>query len=208
MPKEGYPMDLDVSSLLAALGVNPSIVAVITSIIALASALDAAIPQPSVDSRWHRPRQILSWLAVNLGHARNIAVPKRPADGAGGGSIVPAVLLLVLLAAALPLAACASKSADTQLYTIRAGYDATVLAPAVAYARLPRCSDMTPAPCSRQEVVDEIRKADTSAAAALDAAEAVVRHHPDLDASAYIDAAQQAAGAVRKILITYDIVKE
>lgn len=47
----------------------------ITAAIAIASALDAVIPQPDVGSRWYGARKILSSVAINFGHAANAKGP-------------------------------------------------------------------------------------------------------------------------------------
>ena len=45
-----------------------------TAAVAVCAALDALLPQPPAGSRWVPPRRAVSWVALNLRHARN-AVP-------------------------------------------------------------------------------------------------------------------------------------
>ena len=42
-------------------------------VVALCSAIDAVFPQPAEGSPWRALRGVISYLALNLGHARNIA---------------------------------------------------------------------------------------------------------------------------------------
>ncbi|EPY01365.1 hypothetical protein K678_11226 [Magnetospirillum fulvum MGU-K5] len=94
-------MDIDLMTLLAALGVSPPVAALAVPVaVAAASALDAAIPQPATGSWWIWPRRLLSWLALNVGHARNAASK----DGQGGHA---SLVLGVALLASLGLTACA-----------------------------------------------------------------------------------------------------
>lgn len=68
------------------------------------------------------------------------------------------------------------QQAQTAVYQIKAGYDAAQKV-ALVYLKYPRCD--TPgalAPfCTKQEIVDSIKRADALAYAALNAAEAAVR---------------------------------
>ncbi|CCG42200.1 hypothetical protein [Magnetospirillum molischianum] len=92
-------MDIDLVTILTALGVSPQVAALaVPGVIAVASALDAAIPQPATGSLWIWPRRLLSWLAINVGHARNAATRA----GRGG-----AVALVLTVLAAGSLSACA-----------------------------------------------------------------------------------------------------
>lgn len=101
------------------------------------------------------------------------------------------------------LAACGSTPQQV-VFEARSGYDAAILAPAANYNELPRC----PAEpvCSEQSVVDSLRKADAAAKTALDAAEDVVRNHPDWDSDASIDAMKRAIDAVSQILKQYGVI--
>ena len=112
------------------------------------------------------------------------------------------------LAVSLLLPACA-ESPQKAVYTIRGGYDASFLAPAAHYAKLPPCAAGQTAtvaePCGDPKVVTALRKADASAKAALDAAENVVRNNPQLDAATFVNAAEQAVKAAVSILTTYGI---
>ncbi|MDA8230360.1 MAG: hypothetical protein M0006_03385 [Magnetospirillum sp.] len=115
------------------------------------------------------------------------------------GFIVP-VLGLLLSGCAL-----APRDPAQDVFALRAGFDAAVLAPAVTYATLPACPTTNGAPCSYHDAVVQLDKGIRSAVAALDAAEATVREHPGTDASAAIDGAENAIGAVKTILATYNI---
>jgi alkylhydroperoxidase family enzyme len=113
---------------------------------------------------------------------------------------------LILAGLALLLAGCTigePRSPAAMVFDIRAAYDTGVLAPAVAYASLPRCPAV-PA-CADPSVVVVIRKADAAALSALDGAEKTVRDHPDLDAAAAIDAARNAVKAAQQILAIYGV---
>ena len=212
---------------------------VITAIVAIASALDAAMPQPAPGSHWLIVRKVISFLAVNVGHASNgqqpdfvtwivrIAAPvlqaqgamprpasepsPQPAPPATAGTVVPLILLAMMGAGML--SGCASKPPATQVFELRAGYDAAVLAPMAAYAKLPACpagaapasAQAAPPVCFDPSVLEDLRKADAAAKAALDAAEDTVRQHPTMDASAAIAGAENAVAAARTILATYNI---
>jgi len=41
-------------------------------VVALCSAMDAVFPQPAKDSPWRTLRGVISYFALNLGHARNV----------------------------------------------------------------------------------------------------------------------------------------
>lgn len=133
-----------------------------------------------------------------------------PPSGPSGGAGTPVIrTLLAALLMSVVLSACsvpvAPKTPAGIVFDIRAGYDASVLGPAAAYNSLPRCPVADRSPCSDPEAIAQIRKADAAAAATLDAAEEVVRKHPDLDASAAITAARNAVTAAVKILAVYNI---
>ena len=110
---------------------------VITAIVALASTLDASLPQPAPGSHWLLVRKVISFLAVNVGNASNgsqpsfvtwivrIATPVLQAQGQLPAAVAPpapsptptviqvvAPMLAVLLVVGA-LAACASSSTAT-----------------------------------------------------------------------------------------------
>lgn len=94
--------DIDLTSLLTVLGVSPQIAALaVPVVVAVASALDAVLPPPAAGSWWVWPRRLLSWLALNVGHARNAA------SKAGQGGSAALVLIMVGLLASMGLSACA-----------------------------------------------------------------------------------------------------
>ena len=64
---------MDIVSLLAL--VPAQYLAYVTVAVAVCSALDAALPQPLEGSRWVGPRKLLAFVALNLGHARNLVRP-------------------------------------------------------------------------------------------------------------------------------------
>lgn len=86
----------------------------------------------------------------------------------------------LILALALAVAGCASTSGGTSanaertVFAAKSAY-ATALTAAVAYRRLPACASPRVLPCHEPAVLTQIQKADTTAAAALDAAETAVR---------------------------------
>ena len=59
----------------------------------------------------------------------------------------------LILAAVLLLAACGTKSPETTVFQLRAGYGAAVLTPAAHYSQLPTCATGGPAVCKKMEVV-------------------------------------------------------
>jgi hypothetical protein len=93
---------------------------------------------------------------------------------------IPARLTYLYLAVALALgllAGCASRLAETpaqMVFAVQTEYNG-LLAIALAYESMPRCSETRPQPCSDPLIVEEIRKADNDAWAALLAAQEVVR---------------------------------
>lgn len=119
------------------------------------------------------------------------------------------LLVISLLAVAPLFAGCAGQTGAqtpaTVLYQARSLYDAAVLAPSAHYAQLPACPQPDGQPCHQPEVLAELQKADYAAEVALDAAEEVVKNHPELDASAALDAAQSAIEAAQKIAGRYGI---
>lgn len=102
---------------------------------------------------------------------------------------------------------CASDDAQQTVFNLRAGYVAGPLTLATHYESLVRCDPMKPEVkvCSDAKVVDELRKADDAAKAALDNAESFVRMHGDIDASDAIDAARAAIASMSKIITIYNI---
>jgi len=112
------------------------------------------------------------------------------------------------VAACLLLLAACGTAPEKAVFEARSLYDASVLAPAANYNELPRNGTPQCAVakvCSDQSVVDSLRKADKAAETTLDAAEDVVRNHPTWDASAAVDAAQNAVTAAQKILDLYGV---
>ncbi len=115
--------------------------------------------------------------------------------------------LIGALTGALLLAACAGITPNKAVFDARGAYD-VLLNGAAAYSTLPRCEEQNaPKICSKQAVVDQMRKADAAAKATLDAAEDTVRNHPDMNASAAIAAAQNAVTALSVIFDVYGIKK-
>lgn len=116
--------------------------------------------------------------------------------------------LILASVLALSLTACAGAfdSPEKSVYQIRSGYT-TLLVAAVQYESLVRCPETTEKLCSDPKVVDILRKADTTAEAALDAAEDTVRNHPEINGEFAVAAAENAVEAFRTILTTYNLVK-
>lgn len=117
-------------------------------------------------------------------------------------------LIIVTLAAAL--AGCASTPSTPQqaVFAAKSTY-ATALTAAVAYRRLPVCSDTRPVPCSHPALVQQLQKADTVAAASLDAAEAAART-PIVSATATdraIQAAQAALAALTSLITNLGVTQ-
>lgn len=100
---------------------------------------------------------------------------------------------------------CANDKVDTSVFNLRAGYVAGPLTLATAYESLPRCSATVSKACSDPKVVEELRKADDAAKAALDNAEFFARNHGDVDAKDAIDAARSAIAAMSKIITIYNV---
>lgn len=98
------------------------------------------------------------------------------------------------------LVACAGtggiNSAESQrtVFAMKEAYKG-VLVEAVKYESRPRCSATITTKCSKPEVVAQLRKADTVASAALDAAEAAVRT-PDIGGDAITKSVQTANAAL------------
>lgn len=110
-----------------------------------------------------------------------------------------------LFAGLLLLAACSSNP-EQVVFQARSAYVAGPLNGMAEYADLDRCEAPNHAAvCSKQDVVDTLRKADKTAESALDAAEDTVRKHKEVDPSFAIDAAKNAIAAVEEILTTYGI---
>jgi hypothetical protein len=112
----------------------------------------------------------------------------------------------LILGFALAVAGCASTGTTTPAQTVFAAKSAYagVLTAAVAYESLPRCSETRPQPCSSPALVEQLRKADNTAAAALDAAETAVRTPAvGTDAtSKAIQTANLALAALQALVIT------
>lgn len=113
---------------------------------------------------------------------------------------------LLILAATLLLTACAStapsQSAPSRLFAIQADYTVLVAA-AARYNELTRCESPDAAtPCSKTSVVLELRRADAAAAAALQAAQEIVRTpgYDQVTASSAISAALRATRALQVAL--------
>jgi hypothetical protein len=181
-------------------------------IVAAASALAAIIPTPDPATPLGKLYKLVDLFALNVLHAKETGM--RPAAPPAAPPPTPAApALALLLTAGLALAACADKPPATDVFGIRAGYDAAVLVPMSAYAQLPPCATAPAAPpaagaapvCADPNVLAQLAKADTAAKAALDAAEDVVRNHPELDSAAAIAAATDAITAATTILATYNI---
>ena len=125
-----------------------------------------------------------------------------------------------LVAMALALSSCsaintATKSvtpsamdaANKSAYTAKAGYAAALIV-AGQYVKLTRCeAPAAPPLCSKQAVVDQIRKADLAADAATQAAENAVRNlgSDPLIVSAAVEAATQSVAAFTAINNTYKV---
>jgi hypothetical protein len=184
-------------------------------VVTAAAALAAVTPTPDPATWQGKAYKVIELFAINVLHAKDPGIPVTLPPAAArpqiGGAAAAAIALLL---ATLGMSACASKPPTTQVFEIRAGYDAAVLAPMAGYAQLPPCPptgapaapSATSAPvCADQEVLDQLRKADTAAKATLDAAETTVRQNPKMDASTAIAAAQNAVAAAQTILATYNI---
>lgn len=126
--------------------------------------------------------------------------------------------IVYLVAMALALSACSAintatssitpstmDAANKAAYTAKAGYAASLIV-AAQYVKLTRCeAPSAPALCSKQAVVDQIRKADLAADAATQAAENAVRNlgSDPLIVSAAVEAATQSVAALTTITNTY-----
>lgn len=121
--------------------------------------------------------------------------------------------LLAALAAlmlATPLAGCASRAAETpaqRVFAIQTEYNGA-LAVALAYESQPRCSETQPQPCSDPAAVNEIRKADNDAWAALLAAQEYVRAggHEGGALAAALAAARSALGVLTAVLANHGLL--
>jgi hypothetical protein len=100
---------------------------------------------------------------------------------------------------------CANDDVDQSVFNLRAGYVAGPLTLATAYESLPRCSATITKACSKIEVVEQLRKADLAAKAALDNAEFFARNHGDVAAKDAVDAARSAIAAMSQIITIYNI---
>lgn len=111
------------------------------------------------------------------------------------------VLLPFLLAGCMTVS---NPVTPTTVYQLRALYDATVLAPAANYRRLPLCEAAQP-PCAERAVIVKLQAADRLAVASLDAAQAFVTANPTLNPLSVISAAQAAVNAMLQLETTYGI---
>ena len=123
----------------------------VTAVIAAASTLDAALPQPTPGSHWLVLRKVISFLAINVGNASNgkqpdfvtwivrIATPVLKAQGVApaaasaptqaAGSTGAALLLALGLSGLLGLAACTNlNDPTTVIVSVEAGYGAALAA--------------------------------------------------------------------------------
>ncbi len=183
-------------------------------IVTAASALAAITPTPDPATPWGKAYRLIDLFALNVLHAKDSGKPRSPPPppASAPATSAAAPVLALLLTAGLGLAACADTPATT-VFEIRAGYDAAVLVPMSAYAQLPACpaaANAAPAAgqapvCADAGVLAQLAKADTAAKAAMDAAEDVVRNHPNLDSAAATAAANDAIAAASAILATYGI---
>jgi len=111
------------------------------------------------------------------------------------------ILASALLAFALVGCASAPQNPQQAVYQSKSAYQ-VALTGAVTYKRLAPCSAIVKQPCSDAKVVDQLRKADNTAIAALDAAETAVRtpgFGADIQKSALV-AAQAALSAFTAIV--------
>lgn len=97
------------------------------------------------------------------------------------------------VAAALALTGCATINnpvTNTNVYEVEAAYDAAVLTPLSAYARLPRCAPGTHIsiqnPCHEATILATARGYDRQVQAAFAKAAIFARDNPTLDASAQL----------------------
>lgn len=92
------------------------------------------------------------------------------------------MLKTIVLAVAFALASCSTAPPGTtgtttpaqSVFAVKSAY-AGALSVAVAYKRLPACAPSAPLLCSSPAIVSQLQKADNTAAAAIDAAEAAAR---------------------------------
>jgi hypothetical protein len=121
------------------------------------------------------------------------------------------LIIAAVLAAGLAGCASAPSVPDTPqqaVYAAKSAYE-TALTAAVAYKNLPTCSATRPAPCSHPDLVAQLRKADTVAAASLDAAEAAART-PLVSPSATgraVQAAQAALAAMTSLITNMGVTQ-
>lgn len=114
----------------------------------------------------------------------------------------------ITLLAGLLLAACSSFKAETpqqRAFALQVDYNA-VAAALLSYESRPRCP--APHPCSDPSIVDEIRKADNDAFAALQAAQKAITTGDANGPSAYkaLTAFEAALTAYRAILINRGLI--
>lgn len=110
---------------------------------------------------------------------------------------------------ALVISACAlfpNENPQQIVFSATTTYSAALQA-AVAYESLPRCGAMAPMVCSDAMAVDVIRRADTVAKTALDAAQATVRT-PGFGDDVYRSSAVAAIGAASAFASIVTSLKE
>ena len=120
-----------------------------------------------------------------------------------------ALLTVSLLVACAPSGApsASAPSPASQVYAAKLSYEAALIV-AVKYNQLPRCTALDQAiVCSKASIVAELRKANTAAIAALDAAETIVRAPggASADAGTAIRTALSTVQALQTVLKTYGI---
>jgi hypothetical protein len=122
------------------------------------------------------------------------------------------VIALLLLASPLTLTGCASTTAETpaqRVYALQSEY-AALLAAAVAYESQPRCippQTSATAPCSQADWVEEIRKADDDAYAAIREAQNIVRDPNTTGGiSTALSVARSALNVLNQVLVTHHLI--
>lgn len=103
------------------------------------------------------------------------------------------------------LAACvvAPKTPAQSVYAIESNY-AAALTLAVAYKRLPLCSETTTMPCSDIVVVRKLQRADTTAITFLEGAQTAVRSNSS-NSQIAIDMAASAVAALTQLTSTLGV---
>ena len=136
---------------------------------------------------------------------------KKPGTLVGGNGGFVRIRLLSLIAAVLlssTLLGCASVKPQTpaqSVYSLQGSYTAALTA-AIAYKKLPPCSAVVVAVCSKPDVVAKLQKADDVAFSALTAAQNTVRNpNAGLNADTAIKAANEALVALMAITNTLGV---